>query len=362
LLGANLLHEFEQRKQAAYREVAELRQTRDRVKQELACLTEEFNSNNSQLEDTRARVKALNTRFAVIEKKLKEVTTETSRLRKRRSESGDEAASLQEEIERTNAELRLLGQRKEELGQSVLTLESGLQENLYAIETASREKQDILIEFNECKLKKETLSSEIARSLSASVSEKDLIETELNDIVLLLMNHIRERDSLKNVLVENASALAALRERVPALEERRMALEEAKTLVSRRADVNSSISELRKEIQLLGLKIEEQQGLRASREKKLEGLLSANAEKEKSISDLKDKIGVYDELISYIQGGQKRLAELLLSKEQDSKYIEDLMAENARLDGECRLLEGKIKAMIHLAGAENVDNTDTEGI
>lgn len=355
---ANMLHEFEQRRQVIYREVAELRKNRDRVNQELACLTEEFNSNNSQLEDAIARVKALHTRFAVIEKKLKEVRTKTSLLYKKRSERGDEAASLQKEIERAEAELGLLGQNKEELGRRIVSLESGLKENSDALETAVRERQGVSARVHECTLKREALSSEIARCLSAGVSEKDRIDTELNDITLLLMNHIMERDSLKNVLVESASALVALRERVSALDERRRVLDEAKILESRRGDLKSSISELMNENELLKRKIEEQQGLRASRQKKLDSVIRENTEREKSVAGLEDKVGVYDKLLLHIQNGQKRLAELLLSKEQVSRHIEDLMAENTRLDGEVRLLEGKIKAMMHLAGSENLENAD----
>jgi chromosome segregation ATPase len=352
-----MLNEFEQRRQVVCREVADLRRNRGRLNQELACLTEEFNNNNLQLEGARVRVKTLNTRFAVIEKKLKEVRTQTCLLHKKRSEGGDEVASLQKEIECTEAELRLLGQRKVELGQRILTLASSLQENLEALETSSRKKRDILTRIDECKLKREALSSEIASSLAADVSEKDRIDTELNDITLLLMNHITERDSLKNVLVENASALALLRERVSALDERRRVLDEAKTLESKRVDLKSSISELRKENELLERKIEEQKGLRASREKKLSGVVSENAEREKAIADLQDKVGVFDDLISHIQDSEARLAELMLSKEQNSNYIVELLAENTRLDSEVRLLEGKIKAMVDLAGSENLGNT-----
>lgn len=348
---ANMLHEFEQRRQAVYREVAELRKNRDRVNQELAGLTEEFNSSSSQLEDATARVKALHTRFAVVEKKLKEVRTKTSLLRKKRSERGDEAAWLQREIERAEAALGLLGQNKEELGQRIVSLESGLKENSDALETAVRERQGISARVHECTLKREELSSEIARCLSTGVSEQDRIQTELNDITLLLMNRITERDSLKIALAEHSSAMTALRVRVSALDERRRALEEAKVLENRRADLKSSISELMNENELLKRKIEEQQGLLASREKKLNGLVGGNAQKEKSLADLEDKVGAYDNLVSYVQDSEGRLAALLLSKEQVSKDIDDLLAENSRLDSEIRLLEAKIKAMMDLAGS-----------
>jgi hypothetical protein len=123
-------------------------------------------------------------------------------------------------------------------------------------------------------------------------------------------------------------------------------------------NLDSSISELRKDNELLDRKVEEQQGLRSSRQKKLDSLISENAEKEKSVAGLEDKVGVYDKLLLHTQDGQKGLAELLLSKERVSKHIEDLMAENTRLDGEVRLLEGKIKAMMHLAGSENLEDAD----
>ena len=233
---ADMLHEFEQRRQAVFQEVAELRRNRERINQELARLSEEFNGKDVRLENAIARDKALNTRFAVIEKRLKEARTQTSLLRKKRSEWGDEAASIQQEIEYAEAELTVLGRRKEELDQGISTLESGQKENLDALETASGKKQDNLAQLDACKLQRKTLSSEIAACLATGVSERDSIDSDLNDITLLLMNHITERDGLKKVLAEKETAVAALRERVSVLDKRRQVLKEAK--ISRTEELN----------------------------------------------------------------------------------------------------------------------------
>ena len=48
---ADMLHEFEQRRQAVFREVAELRRNRERINQELARLSEEFNGKDVRLEE-----------------------------------------------------------------------------------------------------------------------------------------------------------------------------------------------------------------------------------------------------------------------------------------------------------------------
>ena len=95
--------------------------------------------------------------------------------------------------------------------------------------------------------------------------------------------------------------------------------------------------------------------MRVSRQKKLDSLIGENTEKQRRLTALEDSVGIYDKLLFHIQEGQKRQTELLQSKGQVSLDIEALMAENTRLDGELRMLESRIKAIVNLADSENSD-------
>jgi len=355
LQEANMLREFEERRRSVCREVVELRQRRDALKEDLARLSEEFKSSNSQLDDATAHLKAFNTRFAVTERRLKEARAKTSLLRRRRSEVSQETLSLLEEFAALEAELHQLEKKRETLGKGTVSLKAAIKETMEAMEAITHKKRQILVEIGEYELEREELVREIAHMLSIADSQRTRIESDLVDLTLPLVDHIAERNSIKNALNERAPSMAALRERVTDLEQRRRSIEDAKALESRRTFLKSTVSEVKREIESIEGRIDELQKLRSSKQKELQALSEGNAQRAKSISDIEDKVGLYDELISKIEKDEARLADLLRSNEMSVAQVEGLFTDSIGLESEHRQLEEKLKAMVHLAGRKMND-------
>lgn len=348
---AEMRQEFDARRRAIGREVVELQQQRAAARRQIVQLAEACNQGIAQLDEMRERLKDLHTRRAVTEKRLKETRTAISLLRRRQAEIRQEALAIQEEFAALEAEFVKLGQQKAALGGEIPPAESALQEILETITSIADTKEQVLATVAPYESKREGLAGEIAQKLSTAGEEERERIDELNDITRVLMNHIADRDRIKNVLEERTPALAGLRASVAALEQRHQGLDEAKALAGRQGSLAKAIAELKQENDAMRCKIEEQRQRRSAWQQELEGLIKGNAEKADTIANLESTVGSYDELTAKIADTKSRLAELSRSNEGGVMNIKELFDDSIRWEGECRRLEEMLKAMNQWDGA-----------
>lgn len=351
----DMLRQFEERRQAICQVVTELRHQRDDFQKEHSRLSEAFETNSSLLEDAMARLKNLNTRLAVTERKVKVTRAETSLLRRKHSDISQDAVSLQMEAASLDAEFQELGQKKDRLHEEIASTEAARGGLLSTIDAVVLKKQRLLSQVEAYELKREDLSRQIARKLSATASDKQYTDADLNDVTAGLMEAIAARDFVRNLLSDSASAMAALRENVSSLERRRRALEEARDIDRTRKALSSAVSKFGQELESIELKIEEQQKSSDSRQNELNDLLTSNVERKKSIADLESKVGPYDDLISKIRLGESRLADLSDLNDRGISEIEDMFIDAIRLESKLGLLESKLKIIRHLTASLIVD-------
>lgn len=361
---ASVLRELEERKKRVSREVSELRGKRDACRQELARLSAEFDNSTTLLETSTARMKALHTRWVVTERRLRETRNEVSLLQRKRAQVTQETLAFQRELKeleeeqgRLEEEQQQLEQKRRELTRGIASMETSLAAMHDSMEALKRKKQQSHTAVENSKAKRDALAAEISQKLSSSASRRDHLDVELNDITLMFMQHMVDRDRMKGSLDESTRLLSALRENVSTLEERRRSLEEAKTLEHARRSLQSALLELEKERESALRKLQEQKKLKAAREESLRNLIHSSTEKEKSIIILEKKVGPYLEVNSRIDTAQSRLAELIPSNDRDTREIEELFVENIRLEGECSRLKEKLKITLNLLGSRMVKST-----
>lgn len=342
--------ELEARKAAVWREVVELRKLHAGVRQEHDGVALDFHSSQEHLEQEAARLAALNTELAVVERQLKDTRNEILLLRRNLSGTKGKVLALDEEFANREAELSQLRQEGKRLQGETELLGSRLKDALNSLAALTSKRQGLSSVVEQYEARRSKLVKEIEERLAFAETERDGILGEIQDEAIALMTRIVERDRVKDLLTREAASVATLTARVSLLDRERLSLQDAERLQERRSALESEIPALEKQMKSIDSEMEELQKTQTARQAESERVHRENSENRSIIKTLEDRVGPYDELVSKVSETELLLSALRQLNEKGVKGLEDLLADNANL--ECALQEAqeKFSVLTKLAG------------
>jgi chromosome segregation ATPase len=344
------LYELDARQTAVKLEVAELRKLHARARQDHSAMAQELQSIQEQFDREAGRLTALSTELAVVERQLKDTRNEILLLRRDLSGTKSKVVALDEEFANREADLSQLRQTGNRLHGEAERLESQEREAIAAIAAIDQKRRRLLSAIEQDEARRSRLVKEIEERLVLTEAEREGILGDLQDASITFLSRIVERDSVKEILAREEASVAALSEGVSRLDNKRRSLQEAEMLHQKRSALGTEISNLENQVKSVDLGIQELQKALAAGQTELDMVSRENGERRSTMSELENRVGPYDELVSKVTDAESRLSALRGMNEKGVKALDHSLTNNANLECELQVAQEKFNVLVKLAG------------